>query len=106
MDGWPLWHTQVHCALQRLGAPKLVSEAATRKHCSLLRRLHGAGRGPGNLIKSNISCVIRKAIGMWEAAALHHADLNLSAYVLALPVEATSSQKRSQHVSGRTMGFL
>ena len=103
MDGWPPWHTQVHCALQRLGDSKLVSAAATRKQ---RRRRHGAGRGPGNFIKSNLSCVIRKAIGMWEAAALHHANLILSAYVLALPVEATSSQKRSQHVSGRTMGFL
>ena len=103
MDGWRPWHTQVHCALQRLGAPKLVSAAATRKQ---RRRLHGARRGPGNFIKSKLSCVIRKAKGMWEAAALHHADLTLSAYDLALPVEATSSLKRSQHVSGRTMGFL
>ena len=102
MHGWPPWHIQVHCALQRRGAPRLVSAAATREQ---RRRLHGAGRGPGDFIKSNISCVIRKTIGMWEAAALHHADLIFSAYVLALPVEATCSQERSQHVSGRTMGI-
>ena len=84
---------QVRCALQRLGALSLPSAVyATQKQC---RRLHGAGRGPGNSIKSRLTCVtgIRKAIRMWEAAALRHADLILSAFLLALPIGATSGQK-------------